>query len=434
MTTRRAELLAGRIAIGLVIALVVAVTTDSVRRLRQWEPASSLTGYWFGGNRIVEMAAPRGWVLVGEPIFHQGPTGKWSQVGYVERVGPGERSTESVFVRWHAAELDPRAHEVAAYEYRGSLIETLQVMFPPEKREVIRERLVAAVAESGETLGSQLLPLVERGVRESLPVFEREWIAAFERHRDGWQAIGSRHKDEWLSRLVPLAKDPVIPIARQQLEPTFQQIGRELWDRASLWRFTWRAIYDRTPLPRRDLTREEWARFVEEEVIPVIESHADDIAVATQATLLQIVRHPQVRAELGETFADLADDPEVRNWLVELLRETLVDSPAVRQVWLDVWTGEEARAAFSRVGDRIEPLVRELGGELFGTPATGIDPGFARVLRHQILGKDRRWLIASARAGGEPGAGAVVADSPQVIRRGTGDPTYPLLPPVAAED
>ncbi len=30
---------------------------------------------------------------------------------------------------------------------------------------------------------------------------------------------------------------------------------------------------------------------------------------------------------------------------------------------------------------------------LFGTRETGISPEFARVLRSQILGKDRRWLV-----------------------------------------
>jgi len=438
---RRTERLVGVFVLVLAGLLIVATSGYAIGKLSAWPPAGSLARYWLGGNRVVELSAPRGWVVAGEPVFSQLTDGEWSQVAYVETVRPTELvkgelvkgtggAEETVVLRWHAPELDPDACEVLAYQYRGTMAETLQVLFPPAKREAVLEKLVAAFADSGETLSTHFLPLVERGVRESLPVIEAEWMAALERNREGWQAIGESHKDEWLRRLVPLAKDPVIPIARLHLEPTFQQIGRELWDRASLWRFTWRALYDRTPLPRRDLTREEWDRFVEEEVVPVIEAHADDIALATQATILQIARNPRVRAELGESFADLADDPRVRQWLTTVLRETLVDSPAVRQVWIDVWTGDEARVAYEAIGTQIEPFVRELGGEIFGTPQRGIDPGFARVLRHQILGKDRRWLIAS-EAAREPRPDGETA---RVIRRGSGDPTYPLLPPVIPQE
>ena len=45
-------------------------------------------------------------------------------------------------------------------------------------------------------------------------------------------------------------------------------------------------------------------------------------------------------------------------------------------------------------GDRLEPVVRSIGDELFGSEDAGINPDFARVLRSQILGKDRQWIVA----------------------------------------
>ena len=45
-------------------------------------------------------------------------------------------------------------------------------------------------------------------------------------------------------RLVPLAREEILPIIREHGEPTAQEIGRELWDRASLWRDTlWSASW-----------------------------------------------------------------------------------------------------------------------------------------------------------------------------------------------
>lgn len=429
----------------LTIAAVLLLTDWSIRQLGGWSSARSLANYWLGIDQSLRQQAAPGLVVRGEPVFYRRPDQSWAQVGYVESVvsqaaATGQAATDAprgtprandqVIVRWHDRELDPTAHQLVAYEYRGSLQETAAVLFPPEKREAIRRLLKEAFAQSGESLGNRFLPLIQRSVRESLPVFERELYAAVDRNRAGWQRISDKWKDDLIrERLVPLAKDPILPIARRHVEPTLSQIGRELWDRASVWRFTWRALYDSVPLPQRDLTREEWGRFLREEGVPIFEAHAAELAVAIQATVVEIARNPQVRAELDATLSDLAEDPELREWLRGILRETLVDSPAVRDAWMQVWTSDEARAAFDSASRSIEPLIRQIGDEVLGTRETGIDPGFARVLRNQILGKDKRWLVAVPKPADE--AGMAIdgpADQPGLIRRGSGDPTYPLLP------
>ena len=45
-------------------------------------------------------------------------------------------------------------------------------------------------------------------------------------------------------------------------------------------------------------------------------------------------------------------------------------------------------------GDRLEPVIRKIGDDLIGSRELGINPNFARVLRSQILGKDRQWIVA----------------------------------------
>jgi hypothetical protein len=430
----------------LTIAAVLLLTDWSMRQLGGWSAARSLVNYWLGIDQSLRQQAPPGLVFPGEPVFYRQPDQSWAQVGYVESVVSaaatpqqesadarprgGTRANDQVVVRWHDPDIDPTAHQLVAYEYRGTLQETAAVLFPPEKREVIRQLLKEAFAKSGESLGNSFLPLIQRSVRESLPVFERELYAAVDRNQAGWRRISDKWKDDLVrERLIPLAKDPILPIARRHVEPTLSQIGRELWDRASVWRFTWRVLYDSVPLPQRDLTREEWDRFLREEGVPIFEAHAADLAIAIQATVVEIARNPQVRGELDATLSDLASDPELRDWLRGILRETLVDSPAVRDAWMKVWTSDEARAAFDSASLSIEPLIRQIGDEVLGTRETGIDPGFARVLRNQILGKDKRWLVAVPKSAGEHTATADGPSAqPSLIRRGSGDPTYPLLP------
>lgn len=418
----------------------------SMRRLGGWSAARSLVQYGLGTDHSLRRQASPGLVFPGEPVFYRRPDQTWAQVGYVESIDSGTasgsatpssaRAHDEVHIRWHDRDIDPTDCQLVAYEYRGSLRETAQVLFPPEKREVIRRLLTEAFQESGESLAQRFLPLIQRSVRESLPVFESELYAAIDRNQAGWRRISDKWNEELVrQRLIPLAKDPILPIARRHVEPTLSQIGRELWDRASVWRFTWRVLYDSTPLPQRDLTREEWDRFLREEGVPVFAAHADELAIAIQATVVEVARNPQVRAELGATFSDLAEDPELRDWIRVVLRETLVDSPAVRDVWTKVWSSDEARAAFDMANRSVEPLVRRIGDEVFGTRESGIDPGFARVLRNQILGKDKRWLVAVPRSAATPATpDDGPAAQPGLILRGHGDPTYPLLPlaPVTA--
>ena len=233
--------------------------------------------------------------------------------------------------------------------------------------------------------------------------------------------LGERWNEEVVDdRLIPLARREIIPIVRAHGEPTVEQIGRELWDRASLWRFGWRAAYDKSPLPRKDLLQEEWDRFVDEEAIPVFERHMDDIVVSVQRIVADVAANRAVRRELADAASQVAADPQTRQLVRELLKETLVENDRLRQVWGSVWSGDEARSALELAGDRLEPVVRQIGDDLFGTPEQGINPNFARVLRNQILGKDRRWIVASV-------APESMVSSMAVIEEANDSMPYPII-------
>ena len=63
----------------------------------------------------------------------------------------------------------------------------------------------------------------------------------------------------------------------------------------------------------------------------------------------------------------------------------------------DVWSSDRAEEWFEKNSRRLEPVIRQIGEDLFGSETEGINPDFARVLRNQILGKDRNWVIALPR-------------------------------------
>lgn len=383
---------------------------------------------------------------------------RWRQVGYVRSVaarpadasrvtsrsdgprrtsrsgGPSRRPGGADFrgvdrrvtIRWHDDRLDPNHVELVLYRQGGRLEDVLGVMFPPEKRDRIRGLLTDAMARHGERLTETLRPLVEQTFRDSLPIVEQGFRESVARHRDEIDRLGGRLRQELVAdRLVPLVKREVLPIVREHAQPPVEEIGRELWDRASLWRFGWRAMYDKTPLPRRDLVRDEWDRFIDEEAIPVLESHVDDFVVALERIVADIAVNRAVRDELAGELDRLADDPEATRLARSILRDSFIENRHLRERWREIWTAEPAREALARAGQALDPTIRQIGDELFGTREDGIDPDFARVLRSQILRKDRVWLVARPRPP-KPDRDSPET-GPPVIRRAEKVMSYPVV-------
>ncbi len=360
-------------------------------------------GYVGGPSATLRAVDPTARLKKNDPVFFQSDAGVWSQIGYVRSVEsvPESASTTTgpsiptVTIAWHPRDPSSANCQLIQYRSSGRLEDIVALMLPGDQRARIADQIGAAMADHGEQLSAAYVPLVQQTLQKSLPVIEEEFRLSVARHRIEMDAILSRWKEQILEkRLVPLARREIIPIVRTHAEPQVEQIGRELWDKASLWRFAWRAMYDRSPLPKQDLVQDEWDRFVEEQAIPVFEAHMDDIVVAVQRIITDVAANDQVRAELSGVAGEIAVDPETRDLVRKILKETFVDNDRLRTVWTEVWTSDEARRAFAMTSDRLEPVVRKIGDEMFGTRENGINPNFARLLRNQILGKDRRWIVA----------------------------------------
>jgi len=348
---------------------------------------------WAPSNRVVALD-PTGRLRVNDPIFMQIQGDRWRQIGYVTRV-EAQQEPHRVTLDWYAADWEPSQTELVQYHSSGRLDEVLAAMLPPERRSRIQKRLAAAMSQHGEELSRAFLPLVQATLRASLPIIETELRSSIVAHRDEIEQLADRWNEQIVEqRLIPLARAEILPSVRAHGQPLAEDIGRELWNRASLFRFGWRAAYDRSPLPQRDLLREEWSRFVEEEAVPVFESYLDEIVEATESVVRDVVGNEVVRHELADVADQIVADPATEALLRSILREALIENVRLQEAWREIWQSDQARQAVEMAGQRLEPVVREIGDELFGTKEHGINPDFARVLRSQILGKDRRWIVA----------------------------------------
>ena len=97
-------------------------------------------------------------------------------------------------------------------------------------------------------------------------------------------------------------------------------------------------------------------------------------------------------------FSKIIEDEELQRVVWRIFREVVIDNPRFQQALNKHWN--KLRDEFRVAALRLEPTVRRIGDIIFGTREGGITPEFARVLRNQVLLKDRRWLAVRVPAAG----------------------------------
>ncbi|MEZ6087592.1 MAG: hypothetical protein R3C05_06125 [Pirellulaceae bacterium] len=401
------------------LAVIVGLTV-----FQKWQPATAARlgeVFNFGGvAQQTTIQVPDVPLQSGDPIFLQSVSGDWTQVGHV--LASNQSVDDGVVpVQWYGDDSSS-GYTYTYHRNRGTLPEIVETLLPTEKREAIKRRIASTQRLYGKELTEAFKPVIEDLLRQSAPVIEAAIVRSVSDHQSELKTIGRRFERQIVDeKLVPLVRDEVLPIVRAHGEPVVTQIGREIYGRASLFRFGWRIVYDKSPLPQRDLMQREWERFMEEEAIPIVEARMDQIVLAIKDILRDVINSESIRHELADVLEDVATDAELQSVLTRILKEAIVENQELREVWTEIWKSQPAQDALELATQRLEPLVRQIGDEIFGTQEEGISPGFARVLRNQILHKDHRWIEAER-----------VASSPQdqttpVLRIAEEPKPYPLL-------
>ena len=206
------------------------------------------------------------------------------------------------------------------------------------------------------------------------------------------------------------------PIIQARAKPTMDAIGAEVWKRLPVWSFTWRFLYQSLPLTGDRILKSEVDRFWQEEATPILREHAGDFLAILQDIVAESAANPRVAAAFRRSFDHLIRDRDLQHQLRLIFQEVILDNPRFHARMARRWQTPEVARALEVLSKRLEPMVRRIGDLVLGTRGGGITPEFARVLRTQILEKDRRWiLLESPAGGGTPAAARAALKSGAVI-------------------
>jgi len=384
--------------IGLIaIAIIFARASFS----RAPEATTLIAQYVGKQRRTVEINFPSAQLVsVGDAVYLAGDDKNVAAIGVVSRVKDEQTNHEGLaFVDRAFVTLfgsAPNLSETDYLEYHEAPDSSgwvLQTMLPPSKRKELTKLIVDSYQKNQEDIVSALRPVVEASLRDASNVIRDDLKTAFDSREEQIRKIGQRYQTDLVEKeIVPLVQSEILPIVKTEAEPLASQIGHEIWSEVSVFRFGWRYIYDKAPLPDKKLTEKEFKRFVDEKAVPILESHVEEIVDVQQRIVQQIARNEKVKSTVAKSFKSVVNDPEVQQLLSEVFQEVFVNNDRLKGVLEEHWKGPEAQRAMAIANDRLEPTITEIGIALFGSPREKITPEFARVLRHRILHKDSRWL------------------------------------------
>lgn len=367
-------------------------------------------------------------IQVGDQIFLEGPSAT-PAIGRITRVeSPTSLNKELAYADYAEAEFYGSAPNLIDGAYLtlhqgpDSMAWVVETMLSPQIRSEILQLLRTAFEEHQAEIVQQLQPLLLESLRRSSEVLREDFQKAFSARSVDLRAISDRYEEEFVrSKLTPLLREKIWPIIQRESEPLANQIGQELWDQASLWRLSWRILYDASPLPERDLTRKEFRRFVDDHVLPTIESRLPELLELQKRVISEIFANQEFRETIRGGLEQLALDRELQGQLISILNDVIRDNPRLKQVWRDVWSTPEAQAALADANSRLEPTITAIGETMFGNPRKRITPEFSQVLRNKVLFKDQRWLVLRIPQTGDIKSHSHVRELNVV----TGDPNAP---------
>jgi hypothetical protein len=400
-----------RIIFGLLVWLAVATTLGYLTRRSldhaQRDVVVELWEFLSARRLTVAIELPDGIFLQrGDPIFWVDADQGVEQIGEIQQVGPTSRNAAGEGRRASAAALiyptAPRfgnQSRLVYYSTRDSLGWVVETLLPPEKRLQITQEIAATYATRRAQILQALQPVVISSLKDALQVIEQDLAVAVNQQRAALERLSDRYQEQVVEEeILPLVRQEIWPLVRRRVQPLASEIGAAMWQRASVWRFGWRYLYDRLPLTDRQLALNEWNRFVKQEALPILDRYAEEIVAVQRQILADISQNPRIRNAVSDHLARIIDDPEFREIVWTILRQAIFDNPRLQQTLEAHWNADQTRQAVELAASYVEPAARRIGDLLMGTREAGISPEFAQVLRNQILGKDRRWLMLETAA------------------------------------
>ena len=424
--------------IGLIASIVIGIRHSSTVSPRA---VNNLVSYVGAQRSSVDIVSPHHVVIgIGDPLFVENdgvlePVGMVTGLGLDQSQLEAQRHSKRIKLAWVQRATvtffsgSPPLGEGASVELCAtdqSPAWVVKTMLSPSMREEISQLILTAYNDHQEDLIEQFRPVIRKTIVDSAQLVRDSVIDELERRQEAVAAIGQRYQNDVIEKeLLPVIQAEVWPIVEEEASPLVEEIGQEVWQEVSVWRFGWRFLYDKSPLPDKKLSQKEFDRFVKNKAVPIFESHFEDVIEIQKRMIARVLANKKVTETVSTVAREFFSDEEVQTLFKDVFREAVVDNSDLKKSIEATWQSEEAQRAMKMANGRLESTITRIGQSLFGSPNGKITPEFARVLRNRVLHKDDRWLVL------KPGAAKETQASAEPVRElaltiGINDTEFPI--------
>lgn len=375
------------------------------------ETISGIASWLVGApNEYVAVSASYLLLAPNDPVFLKTEDGRFQQVGRVRNnFAPPpadsrkpvsrqiEAFTQKASVVLYDSVIDdqfPLGYQLEYHTTPTALDWVATTLITSERQQQIAEIIAKDWEKHREQVMLKLQPVVKAGIGKCVEAIEAELPTVLNAHRGDFGKLADRYQVEIIrNQIVPLVRAEILPIVQEEVRPLATELGKDLWNRVSLFSFTWRYLYDVSPLPEKNAVKLEFDRFMKEEVTPALESRSNEFVAVTERILGRISRNEKIRSVIRENLKKVATDMELQSIVWAIVQESVINNQTLRTTMRDYWASAEVQDAMSAATANFETTARTIGDTIFGSREGGVTPEFARVLRAQILMKDRRWFV-----------------------------------------
>ena len=424
--------------IGLIAAVVIGVRHSNTVSP---QPIKNLVNYVGAQRSSVDIVSPDHVVIgIGDPLFMENdgvlePVGMVTSLDLDQSQLDAQRHSKKIKLAWVQRATvtffsgspplgDGASVELNATDQSPAWI--VKTMLSPSMREEVSQLILTAYNDHQEDLIQQFRPVIKKTIVDSAQLVRDSVIDELERRQEAVADIGQRYQNDVIQKeLLPVIQAEVWPIVEEEASPLVEEIGQEVWQEVSVWRFGWRFLYDKSPLPDKKLSQKEFDRFVKNKAIPIFESHFEDVIEIQKRMIARVLANKKVTETVSSVARKFFSDEEVQTLFKDVFRKAVVDNPDLRKSIEATWRSDEARRAIKMANGRLESTITRIGQSLFGSPNGKITTEFARVLRNRVLHKDDRWLVL------KPGAVKEAQASAEPVRElaltiGINDTEFPI--------
>ena len=394
----------------------LAVATGSLLTEHRGESAgtlSQLRAYFRSEGSDLTVELPDAYFIeLGDAVFLAGRDGE--QIGEVEAIldesgaarpeffGPARRVRLRFYDRDEVQVFaDARARLVLVPD---AFVWVLETLFTKDNVPKIAAEWNATMLRHRDEIFRLLTPIARDLIRDVEVTVEESLDRFVAAHQTEITLLAEAlHGDFDDRRVADIFQREIWPIAEAQLRPLSNRIGKEIWEKVPFWGFSWRLAYQKLPLTANDHFARAWKVFVDREIRPIIMAHLDELVAVTRHVGREALTNKRVKDEIRGTFLRLTSHPRFHALAQVFIQEVFLDNPRFHDRMLARLTSPEAERALTAAAAHVEPSLRRMADIVFGTREEGITKEFARVLRAQILQKDRRrFVIDPGTAGGAP--------------------------------